>query len=142
MDVVLDAITHCNGYAWTVLLQPTSPLRQAQDIDKAIQQCIHLDAPACVSVCEVRDNPHWMYRLSKEQHLQALFAEQPARRQDLPTYYALNGAIYVARTSWLLQHGNFLSPDTVAYVMPLERSIDIDTALDFHMVEAILNSKL
>ena len=67
--------------------------------------------------------------------------ETPAgvtRRQDLPAVYALNGAIYVADTAWLRQSRTFLTRDTVACVMPAERSIDIDTPADFEAFKKAL----
>jgi CMP-N,N'-diacetyllegionaminic acid synthase len=74
-----------------------------------------------------------MYRLADGQHLQPLL-EPPAgvaRRQDLPPVYTLNGAVYVARTEWLRRTLSFVTAETVAHVMPPERSIDIDTRDDF-----------
>ena len=61
----------------------------------------------------------------------------PVRRQDLPPSYSLNGAVYVARIDWLLSAGTFLTPATVGYVMPKERSVDIDDELDLVVAEAI-----
>lgn len=141
MDVIFDAIDRCPGYEWTVLLQPTSPLRLVSDIDNALQQCVHYKAPACVSVCAAQEKPHWMYTISDEQKMHPLFAEhaRATRRQDLPIYYSLNGALYIAKTEWLLRSRDFLGSDTIAYIMPVERSIDIDTARDFFYLQATLN---
>ncbi|MFI4918659.1 MAG: cytidylyltransferase domain-containing protein [Legionellales bacterium] len=132
MDVVFDAIQRCSGYEWTVLLQATSPLRQAEDIDNAIRSCIQSGAPACVSVCSAREKPHWMYSLAPDNTMQAFVTEDnhATRRQDLPTLYLTNGAIYIARTEWLLHQREFISPETIAYVMPIERSVDVDTEQD------------
>lgn len=139
MDVVFDAIHRCPGYEWTVLLQVTSPLRQAEDIDNAIRYCIEYNAPSCVSVCKAQENPHWMYTLSPDNKMQTLIKENTStRRQDLPDFYSLNGAIYIARTDWLLHNHQFLSPETIAYVMPAERSIDIDTENDFLYLQLLL----
>lgn len=139
MDVVFDAIDRCPGYEWIVLLQATSPLRNAHDIDNAIRHCMEHNARSCVSVCKAQENPHWMYTLNADGKMQALFKENTAtRRQDLPTYYSLNGAIYIAQTEWLLKHRQFLNHETIAYVMPTERSIDVDTAFDFLYLELLL----
>ena len=56
--------------------------------------------------------------------------ETPMHRQHLPQVYVLNGAVYVARTDWLKREGRFLASQTVAYEMPRERSLDIDTEAD------------
>lgn len=139
IEVVIDALERCSGYDLVVLLQPTSPLRTAQDIDKAIEQCETLDAPACVSVCETEQSPYWMFTLEREAYLLPI-VQRPllARRQDLPSTYILNGAVYVARTDWLLKERTFISTTTVAYVMPASRSVDIDTEEDFHQVQTSL----
>lgn len=133
IDVVLHALDMLPGHQVVVLLQPTSPLRTAADIEAACERFAISGAPACVSVSIAAQNPYWMFRLGDNQTLVPLI-ETPAgvtRRQDLPTVYALNGAIYVADTAWLRQSRTFLTRDTVACVMPAERSIDIDTATDF-----------
>jgi CMP-N-acetylneuraminic acid synthetase len=132
IDVVLHALDEVPGFDVVVLLQPTSPLRLASDID-ATWSLLSEGAPAAVSVAPVEQSPYWMYRLTPSHALEAILS-LPAgitRRQDLPPVYALNGAVYAADVAWLRQSRSFLSPETVAHVMPIERSIDIDTADDF-----------
>ena len=139
MEVVLDALERCPGYAWVVLLQPTSPLRTGGDIDRAIETCIQRKAPSCVSVSLARESPYWMYNLGEDGRLNPLLAQRmPTRRQELPAVYALNGAIYVARADWLARGRKFVGEETVAYEMPHERSLDIDTESDFVQLHSIL----
>jgi len=139
IDVVLDALDRCPGYEWVVLLQPTSPLRTTQDIDQAVEHCIAYNAPSCVSVCSAQESPYWMFTLNQDKNLTPLLPNAAVtRRQDLPSVYTLNGAIYVAMTEWLRQQRTFLTPDTVAYVMPVERSLDIDTESDFLQLKFLL----
>ena len=132
IDVVMHALDLLAGHDVVVLLQPTSPLRTAADIDAACEWFAASGAPSCVSVCPVEQNPYWMYRLGDNHTLLPVIEahEVISRRQDLPDVYALNGAIYVADTAWLRQTHAFVTRETVAYVMPLERSLDIDTAAD------------
>jgi CMP-N,N'-diacetyllegionaminic acid synthase len=131
-DVVLHALDALPGYDVVVLLQPTSPLRTASDIDTACEKFAASGAPACVSVSPVEQSPYWMYRLGDNDALLPIIEpSEGTRRQDLPDVYALNGAIYVAETAWLRQARTFLTRDTVAHVMPTERALDIDTAADF-----------
>lgn len=133
MDVVMHALRELPGYEYIVLLQPTSPLRTAADIDAAFHMMSSYDAPACVSVTEVDQSPYWMYQLSANDRLTSVL-ESPngiSRRQDLPAVYTLNGAIYMAKVDWLIQNQSFLGPETVAYQMPKSRSIDIDDIYDF-----------
>ncbi|ACX95487.1 cytidylyltransferase domain-containing protein [Halothiobacillus neapolitanus] len=142
MDVVLHALDQLAEFEWVVLLQPTSPLRLSADIDAAIEQCLKTNAPACVSVCEAPASPWWMFEVGAECRMRSFLpAEQrPVRRQDLPDLYALNGAVYVAKTEWLRTSRSFLTEETVAYVMPPARSVDIDTLFDFQLAECLLGN--
>lgn len=135
IDVVLDALDRCPGYNWVVLLQPTSPLRTADDIDGALQKCIELGAPACVSVCEAEQSPYWMYT-QKDSRLQPVI-DMPLieRRQDLPRVYVLNGVVYTAQSDWLRITRNFISAETVAHTMPPNCSHDLDSEQDFEALE-------
>ncbi len=139
IDVVLDALNRFPAYEWVVLLQPTSPLRTSQDIDRAIERCVSLNAPSCVSVCLAQESPYWMFTLNQDAHLAPLLPNQAViRRQDLPPVYSLNGAIYVANAEWLKRERKFLTLETVAYEMPVERSLDIDTESDFLQLKILL----
>lgn len=142
MDVVIHALSELLGFDYVVLLQPTSPLRTSSDIDEAFKCMRDHDAPACVSVTEAEQSPYWMYHLSGNDRLHSLLEPQPnlSRRQDLPPVYVLNGAIYIAKIDWLLQTRSFLSPETVAYRMPKDRSLDIDDATDFQRFVEIIDS--
>lgn len=136
---VLHALEQLPGYRDVLLLQPTSPLRTAADIEGILAARAMANAPAAVSVVEAAQSPYWMYRLDARQQLVNLMGMPPAtRRQDLPTAYALNGALYVADTEWLQRTKTFLAEATTGYVMPAERSADIDTPLDWKWVEFIM----
>lgn len=139
IDVVIDAMERCPGYDWVVVLQPTSPLRIGQDIDRALEKCTDLKAPACVSVCEAEQTPYWMYTIKDGEKLEPILPQtKGTRRQDLPKVYILNGAIYLAEQNWLRQVKDFKRAETVAYQMPTKRSLDIDTELDFELAEALI----
>lgn len=139
IDVVLDVLQRCPGHQWVVLLQPTSPLRQAADIDAAIDHCVKANAPSCVSVCAAQESPYWMYTITNAGHMEPVIpANVHTRRQDLPPAYSLNGAIYLARVDWLQSERTFMRPETVAYEMPVERSLDIDTESDLLQLQTLL----
>ncbi len=138
VDAVIHAIESLPGYDYVVLLQPTSPLRKIEDIDNTIAMCYEKQAPACVSVTPANESPYWMYTMGDDQQLTSLVSEKSyTRRQDLPPVFRLNGAIYVADSMRLQNRRSFLMPDTIAYAMPAERSIDIDDAEDFRQAEAL-----
>ncbi len=131
-------------FDYVVLLQPTSPLRIAADIEATLAGCLAAGAPACVSVAEAEPSPYWSFTLDDAGCLERLIdaAELPARRQDLPAAYALNGAVYAAQVDWLRRNGGFLGPETRACVMPRSRSIDLDDDLDRVFIEALLQQRL
>lgn len=145
---VEDALLHAlleigveDGYV--VLLQATSPLRLASDIDGALRTCHDSEAPTCVSVCPSPKSPFWAMTLDDHSAvLTPLIARDGLLkgRQALPATFTPNGAVYVARIPWLREHRRLYDAGTVGWVMPPERSIDIDTLLDFKLVEAILAS--
>lgn len=120
-------------YNYVVLLQPTSPLRTADDIDGCINYCVQEGAPVCVSVCLTAQNPYWMHTLDKRHRLCPLLRrEKPVeRRQEAPPVFIENGAVYVAQTDFLLKEKSFITEETLAYIMPRDRSWDIDNEWDF-----------
>lgn len=141
MDPILHAIQKIEKYDFVVLLQPTSPLRNTSDIDKCIELCLKKDSNACVSVSETEKSPYWMFTLEENNQMTPIFKDKETnvRRQDLPTFVTLNGAVYVAKSDWLLVNKKFLTSETIAYEMPKERSIDIDSEFDLRIAEAMLN---
>lgn len=146
IDPVLHALDYfkAENYSFVVLLQPTSPLRKAEDIDGAIRLCLETNAPACVSVTQAAHPPWWTFRLDGQKRLlPCMDAEQmPKRRQDAPAAYALNGAVYVARCDYLQTAKSFIGPETIGYVMPEERALDIDRELDFVIAEAVIKASI
>jgi N-acylneuraminate cytidylyltransferase len=145
MEPVIHAIKVLPAnYDYIVELQPTSPLRTAEDIDACIEKCIYYSAPACISVCEAAHSPYWMYTIDEHDRMKPCLPEQNSaeRRQDLPIVYQLNGAVYVARAEYLLKNETFMGKNTIVYIMPQERSIDIDNMLDLLLCEYLINHRI
>lgn len=145
MDPVLHALHELKLADDTVvvLLQPTSPLRTAADIDAALRFFATGRAPAVVSVAELTKPLEWTYYRSADGAMTPVLsaADQVARRQDARPAYFINGALYLAEAGWLQSAGTYLTPDTAAYVMPAERSLDIDSLLDLQLAEMMLASR-
>jgi CMP-N,N'-diacetyllegionaminic acid synthase len=142
MSVVRHAIAAMpERYDFLVLLQVTSPMRATEDIDRAIELCHSTGAPACISICEPDKSPYWMVEMDGGQALPSLFPPDriPDRRQDAPPVFAMNGAVYVGRTERLAAGENFMTAGTVGYLMPKERSLDIDTEIDLKIANFLLN---
>lgn len=124
-----------------VLLQPTAPLRSALDIDRCLDLILDAGGESIVSVCEAprHHHPAWQFEIDASGTLAACdgrpLPEIIPRRQLLTPTYVRNGAIYAFRTSLFLRTGSFYSERTLAYVMPPERSINIDTLGDWEAAE-------
>jgi len=126
-------------YGAVILLQPTSPLRKAEDIDRAFDMFLQTGCGCVVSVCELEHPAHWMYTIQQGQ-LRPLLpgAAEIKRRQDAPKVYRLNGAVYVTRIDTIMVEHKVIGDNARPYIMPPERSIDIDTELDLQLAELIM----
>ncbi len=126
-----------------VCLQPTSPLRSAGDIDQAVTLCMNTGADSVVSLCKVEHHPYWMKKVveGRVYPLMEVDDEEYPRRQDLSPAYQLNGAIYVTRRKVLMEEERVLGEHTLAYTMPQERSLDIDTPIDLKLAELIMKEE-
>ena len=139
IDPVLHALSHLPEFDAVLLLQPTSPLRQTADIDGCLRMAQERALASIVSVSEPDAHPCWTYKLAADGTLTPLIEGTTAtRRQDLPAVYAVNGALYFAQTSWLQQHRRLVTAETRAFIMPRDRSVDIDTPLDWRFAEMLL----
>ena len=140
---VIHACRALPGYDIVVLLQPTSPLRTAADIDGAIDTLLEQNADFCISVTQPKHHPNWLFSLDKAGCLKR-YEKTPLQltRQSLTPVYAPNGAVYVARVSALLEQETLVGEHTSAYVMEADRSWDIDTALDLQVCEVLLHQVL
>lgn len=142
IDVVRHAMVSLGArYDYLVLLQPTSPLRTAADIDGCVGLCHAKGAPCAVTVAPAK-NPHWTYRIAADGLMEpAIAGPRPVRRQNVPDYHSLNGAAFVARWDWLEHHDDFVGPGTVAFVMPKERSVDVDDELDLATADWLIAAR-
>ena len=142
LDTVLHALEQGIDCEAVLLLQPTSPLRSTTDIDSCLSLAELHGYPSVVSVCEPDTHPDWTYLAKPDLTLERYSSRSVAtRRQDLPPVIALNGALYYSLTRWLKLHGSFVTSQTRAYSMPRERSIDIDSPLDWRIAEMLLMEK-
>lgn len=136
IDVVLDALERVPGYDVVVLLQPTSPLRNADDIDGTI--ALLQSASSAVSATPALTHPWLVYRPNPSGLLSPYVVPVATsfRRQDMPPALMLNGAVYAADVAWLKREKSFLRDgQTQVWSMPLDRSIDIDTLEDLEEAE-------
>lgn len=145
----VDVVFHCLEWfrekeSWkptaVLLLQPTSPLRTFQDIQAAIHLFYAKKAQAVVSVTPTSHPAEWLKKIDEEGRLSPRFdsSSSPERRQLAPATFELNGAIYLIETKTLFAEKTFCPSGSYAYVMPRERSLDIDTPWDLSLADTIL----
>ncbi|KGN03513.1 acylneuraminate cytidylyltransferase [Clostridium novyi A str. 4570] len=143
IDVVLHGIDylkeHNENFDYVILLQPTSPLRTSDDIDTAIESVIEADKDSLISVCECSENPILMRTIEREKLKPVLeFNGDNLRRQELPTFYVFNGAIYINKVDMLQNKKEFVDENTMPFIMDSTKSIDIDNMIDAKIAEMIL----
>jgi len=144
-DVVKEVL-ECYGKRGTTfntvaLLQPTSPLRTAQDINNAFAIMQEKQANAVVSVCEVDHSPLWCNVLPENGSMDRFLSKNLVTkgRQNLDTYYRINGAIYLVNVPYLLSSQTIYDHGCFAYKMDKRRSIDIDDLIDFQIAESLMS---
>lgn len=144
-DVVREVIEHFEAdgifYDEIMLLQATSPLRTVEDIKESITLFNNRHADAVESVTEMEHSPLWANILPADGSMDQFFHEHYNNlpRQMLPKYYRENGAVYYIKRELLNKKDEkmFLK-GCFAYIMPQERSVDIDTEFDFKIAELYL----
>lgn len=149
----LPVIRHCVaeverrvGATFDILvdLDATSPLRKPEDIVNAVALLQEAQACNVITAMPARRSPY--FNLVEVDNQGAVNLSKPgfrsvARRQDSPKCYDMNASIYVWRRSALFDNDTLFNPGTRLYVMPEERSIDIDSELDFKFVEFMLSEQ-
>lgn len=121
------------------LLQPTSPLRDFTDIKNVFHIFDEKSAIAVVSVCEMEHSPLWSNTLPSDDSMNDFLKDASnCQRQRLEKFYRINGAIYLANVKAFYENVNLYREGCFAYKMSLEKSVDIDTELDFIIAEALI----
>lgn len=149
IDVILHAVNymgeHGSNFDLVVLLEPTSPLRDVDDISGAIKHL--LDTPGVESVVGVSKveslHPSFLYRL-KDGMLRPYLSEQPdnVRRQDIEDFYFLEGSVYVSYTDALIARRSFYHDATAPWIVPRYKSFEVDELTDLIAIEAFITARL
>lgn len=142
---------------WVVVLQPTSPLRSAEDISNALAMADRLAADSVISVRLLTHPLHWIKLMGPDRRLIEWNVEDvtplsPPREigPGLPgttslraesTLVVPNGAVYVIRPEALRRHRSFYTARSYEYLMPQERSLDIDTEWDLYLADLLLRNR-
>jgi len=123
-------------------LQPTSPLRSPEDLKGAMDVAIDKGAETVIGVTPCEHHPFWSGELEPNGSMKDFLRPEIAglNRQDLPQFYRLNGAVFLAKGRESFDGFSFLAAGTYAYVMPNDRSVDIDSEVDFVLAEVMMRA--
>lgn len=144
----IDALVHARDvlaeegrhYDSIVFMQPTSPLRHSAEVDEAIEVFYSHGALGLASVTEVTESPLLTRSIGEGGVLHPIIpTSSTVRRQDMPKFYHVSGAIYINRSD-VLTPKTSLNDNPIAYIMEKDRSLDIDCLEDFMRAEQILSS--
>ena len=140
---LFNSVSKLTGHSYDSLLclQPTSPLRNGDDIANSVRQFIETDADYLLSVTEI--DPHYFHwALQQEGGWRMVFGEDYLlERTELPLRYRPNGSIKIARLSKLLEFGSFFGANLSCIETPEERSVHIGTEFEFNMAEFLLSKQ-
>lgn len=131
-------------YDYVCLLQPTSPLRLAQDIKNSIDLMMNQKKGSVISLAKI-DEPHPnKMKVIENGLIKPLLTDTDSSvpRQELPAVYELNGAIYLCETKALMKNRNFFCEPSTPYIMPAERSANINNHFDLKLAEYLLAENL
>lgn len=132
-------------FDYVVLLEPTSPMRTAADVDRALERLLaQPDATAIVGVAKTESqNPAFLVKVSERGFISGYEEKQMKvlRRQDIPDVYFFEGSLYISEEAALLEKKTFYHEKTIAYEVPKWMSLEIDDLDDFIMVEALMKHR-
>lgn len=127
-----------------VLIEPTSPLRESSDIDKALEDMLEARADSVVSVCLAEAvHPAYMLQMTDNRRLKSSNSGgfKNVRRQDLEPNYFPEGTVYAARIDKLREHQTFYQDNMIGYAVPKWKSPEVDDIVDFLHIEAIMRHR-
>ena len=130
-----------------VILQPTAPFRIAEDVDACIRLLVESGADTVISVSKVPKHYHpgWQFSVGKKNELLTFIGGEisslPVSRQDLGDTYTRNGAVYAFRREAFEKNNSIYGKSSIAYIMPPERSVNIDSIWDWLFAEAMLTGR-
>ena len=148
VPVIRDALLKAESYykktfSYIFDLDATSPLRDVDDIINAFNYFLDEKSDNLVSACISKKNPYFnvLEYNSGEINTSKKMNNKILRRQDAPITYDMNASIYIWKRNYLINSDNLFSKNTSLYIMPEERSIDIDSQLDWDIVEYLIKRK-
>jgi CMP-N,N'-diacetyllegionaminic acid synthase len=125
-----------------VLLQPTSPFRNAKDIDETIKLVKNKKGDSAETFTEIKERPEYMFTIDNNKNAKPLDKKNLKKSyKKLKKKYIENGAVYVIKTDFFIKNKSFYGKNHKGHIMPKERSLDIDEPMDWKLAELITNEK-
>lgn len=149
LDVIRDAFIRSEKYYnqqfdYLIDLDATAPLRNVDDIINSFNQFLKNNNDNLITAMPSRRSPYFnLVEVDSvgKVNLSKRLDDSVLRRQDAPKSYDMNASIYIWKRDTILNESSLFLEKTGLYVMPEERSIDIDTELDFKFVEFLMKEK-
>jgi CMP-N-acetylneuraminic acid synthetase len=150
IDVIIHALQWYENqsvfFDAVCLLQPTSPFRTVEFLDKAIEKFMNSGCDSLVSVQKVphQYNPHWTFEVNKKGNLKISTGEKKiiSRRQELPTAYHRDGSIYITKTNVLLSQHSLFGKSTAFIESDSDCYVNIDSLEDWKKAEELIQNKV
>jgi len=146
-DVIIHMLDYLSGlertYDYVVLLEPTSPLREYEDIDIALEKIVKFKCQSLVSICKVEDqHPSFLFSFNDKSMLKTFSGREfkSLRRQEVSDLYFLEGTIYIAKVESFKKFKSFITEETLGFIVPKWKSFEIDDYVDYLCVESILKN--
>ncbi len=148
-DAIIHALNFCKesgeNYDYFVLLEPTSPLTDSADIDCALETLAKGPGFSIVGACKTGNcHPVYCATLGADNFLKPYNRDdfaKPVRRQDVDDLYFFEGSLYISDVKKYLETKTFYHESTLPYIVPHWKSLEIDTLLDFFMIEKVMENK-
>lgn len=147
-DAILHALNFCeknDKYDYLILLEPTSPLTESKDIDEALEILNESNYLSIVGVADTEDShPEFCVEIQDENRItpyQKDGFEPPKRRQDLSSVYSFDGSLYISDVEAYKKNKTFYHDSTLGYLSEPWKKFEIDTLIDFLVVETIMKNK-
>lgn len=140
----LDWLEEHEGYRphAVCLLQPTSPLRRAEDIDGLLREALRIRPPAMVAVSEAREHPYFARSINAAGEIVPFVPQDIPypRKQELSPAWFVNGAVYYNTVESLRRDHGFYPRGTLAYRMPTKRSLQVDDPFELRIADLLLRA--
>lgn len=143
IDPVLHALENLPEISDLLLLQPTSPIRRLEDIEKIFELRDKFNSGSVVSLTPASKSQNLHFEIDSKYKISPISKNYDIKlRQHYKTSHILNGSLYLSSKESILKYRSLITPETLGYIMPPEYSIDIDSLFDWEIAEYLMSKML